>query len=65
MGFDHDLRNGTLPLKEKRTTNVVTGSPVQIPDQGAFWAICVDLQSENWEAGTVLIDLKVITIRRV
>jgi hypothetical protein len=44
---------------------MVTGSLVQIPDQGAFWAICVDLQCENWEAGTVLVDLKVITIHGV
>ncbi len=44
---------------------MVTGSLVQIPDQGAFWAICVDLQCENREVGTVLVNLKVITIRRV
>jgi len=65
IGLDRDLPNGTLTLWEKRGTKVGTGSIAQISDSGALWAIGVDLQCEYREAGTVLIDLKVITIHGV
>ncbi len=38
MDLDDDLRNGTLPLRQKRETRGVTGTPVPIPDQGLFCA---------------------------
>src|SRR6266436_6403459 len=38
IGLNHDLRNGTLTLREKRGINVVTGPPSPIPDEGLFYA---------------------------
>ncbi len=40
MGFDLDLRNGTLTHGQKRERTGVPGPAAQICDQGLFWAIC-------------------------
>jgi len=49
MGFDHDLRNGTLPPREKRETRGVTEPTALICDQGLFWA-----SSPAWEKSSHL-----------